>query len=148
MTFTTQTLTGQRVLVIGTDINGVTGQVVVDGSEWADINAHKQHAEAHADFDAGVEEFFAPLLELAEKLEQTLEVPTDETEYIVISEGVEATEGRQRQVVRLTKDSQVLRLIDQCEDDRLIWVNGELEILAASPAPVPTGAVDEAHAEG
>jgi hypothetical protein len=120
MTFKTQALTGNRVIVSGTDVNGVQNQTVVDGSEWAGIKAERNFAGAEANFEASVEEFFAPLLAAAEEMGKALEVPTDELEYLVISEGVE----------RLSKDSQVLRLIEDGNDHRLVWVGDDLEILA------------------
>jgi methyl coenzyme M reductase beta subunit len=111
-------------------VNGVQNQTVVDGSEWAGIKAERNFAGAEANFEASVEEFFAPLLAAAEEMGKALEVPTDELEYLVISEGVEATAGQEAHVVRLSKDSQVLRLIEDGNDHRLVWVGDDLEIMA------------------
>lgn len=133
MTFKTQALTGNRVIVSGTDVNGVQNQTVVDGAEWASIKAERNFGDAEAAFGASVEEFFAPLLEAAEAMGKALEVPTDELEYLVISEGVEATPGTEAHVVRLSRDSQILRLIEEGDSDRLVWVGDDLEILAAEP---------------
>jgi hypothetical protein len=137
MSFTTQQLTGNRVIVAGTDVNDVTNKTVIDGAEWASIKAERNFAGAEEAFEESVAAFFAPLTEAAEAMGKALEVPTDELEYLVIHEGVEATAGNEAHVVRLSKDSQVLRLIEEGNDHRLVWVNDDLEILAdfADDAP-------------
>jgi hypothetical protein len=134
MSFTTLALTGGRVLVKGTDSTGTEGQTVLDGSEWAQAKRQVAHAEAHEDFDQLVTDFFAPLLEAQEKLEATLSVPQlDQSSYFVIDEGEEATAGRAPTIIKLGKDSIVLRLLEEGKSDRLVWVNDELEILEVLP---------------
>lgn len=134
MTFTTSHLTGGRVLVRGTDTTGTQGETVLDGTDWARAKQHAAHAEAHEGFDAAVEEFFAPLLEASERLESTLAMPAlDKDSYFVIDEGEEPTTGRSPVVIRLSRDSVVLRLIEEGHTDRLVWVGGELEVLEVLP---------------
>lgn len=146
MTFTTTALVGDRVLVRGEDFLGTSGQVVLDSSQWAEVNRTKQFKEATKEFDAAVEEFFAPLTEAADKAKAKGQAPEqDPIEFVVLEEGENGTPGKPAHLVKLTKDSVVLRLIEENADtDRLAWVNDTLEILAASQAPsnvaVPTAA--------
>lgn len=131
MTFTIQKLVDDNVLVSGTDINGVSGKTVLDGSEWALLQQNDELELATQDFNATVEAFFAPITEAAEKLNKTLEMPKDEINYLVLDEGTEGVEGTERHVVQLSHDSVIIRLIESGQGDRLIWVNDTLQVLAA-----------------
>lgn len=133
MTFTTTALVGDRVLVRGQDFLGTEGQVVLDSSQWSEVNRTKQFKEASSEFDAAVEEFFAPLTAAADKAKAKGKKEQDPIEFVVLDEGTEGTPGTPAHLVKLTKDSQILRLIeDNAGTDRLAWVNDTLEILAAS----------------
>lgn len=150
MTFTTINLTGDRVLVRGTDISGAAGEEVLDASQWNELNARDDVSRAQQAFDDAVHEFFAPLTEAAEKAHKALEQPEDSTAYVVVDEGSEGQQRRPKQVVKLTRDSIVLRLIEEGTTDRLIWVNDQLEVTAASVASAPsapTAAPDEQGSE-
>lgn len=134
MSFTTLALTGDRVLVKGTDSQGTTGETVLDGSEWAEIQRRRQLTKAHADFDSVVEDFFAPIIAAQEALNVEHDGKVDDpSSYVVFDEGQEATPGRRPVVSLLSKDSIVLRLLEEGHDDRLVWVNDELEVLAVLP---------------
>lgn len=133
MTFTITNLVGSRALVQGTDRFGVKGEVVLDASQWIELQAHTDFNKASADFDAAVEKFFEPLTKAQDKLADAMKAKLDDVETLVLEEAVEGSPGREARVVRLTKDSQVLRLIEEGKaDDRLIWVNDTLEITEAS----------------
>ena len=84
MTFTTSRLTGERVLVRGTDVFGTTGSTVLDSSQWTEVNSRKEFSQATDEFDAAVQAFFAPLTEAAEKINKKLEKPTDACRYVVL----------------------------------------------------------------
>ena len=129
MTLTTTRLAGHRTLVQGSDILGVHGKQILDSAEWDEIAATKQHTELHDEFDAKVKEFFAPIMEAADALHEAHKVQTDPAFYLVLDEGEEATPGRPEQVVALSHDSVVLRLLEQGAYNRLVWVNDSLEIL-------------------
>lgn len=140
MTFTTTKLVGSRVMVSGTDVNGVAGQAILDSSQWDEIAADQAFSQAEKDFEAAAEAFFAPLVAAAEKVGKQLERKDDPISYVVLQDEVEATPGQRRQLVKLTKDSIVLRLLEQGDTNRLVWVNGEIEVtevLPGSPS-VPT----------
>ena len=129
MTLTTTRLAGHRTLVQGSDILGVHGKQILDSSEWDEVADRKTHDEIHDAFDAKVKEFFAPIMEAADALHEAHKVLTDPAFYLVLDEGEEATAGRPEEIVALSHDSVVLRLIEQGATNRLVWVNDSLEIL-------------------
>lgn len=135
MSFTTKNLVNDRVLVEGRDTSGTEGQTVIDGAQWAELNRRQDFDRAQKDFDQAVDEFFKPLVEAADKAEKALtdQRPEDPIGFVVLDEGEDATPGTPRNVVKLTKDSQILRLIEDGHSDRLVWVDGDLEILAVLP---------------
>lgn len=132
MTFTIQRLTGARAVVRGTDTNGVDGECVVSTAQWDSVTAHDKQHQAQEDFDAAVEEFFKPLTDAAERASQTVQT-VDEDSFIVLHEGVEGVPGRPADILRLNHDSIVLRIIEQGNHDRLVWVNECLEVLEVLP---------------
>ena len=138
MTLTTTRLAGHRTLVQGTDILGVHGKQILDSSEWDAIADRKTHDEIHDAFDAKVKEFFGPIMEAADALHEAHKVQTDPAFYLVLDEGEDATPGRPEEIVALSHDSVVLRLLEQGAVNRLVWVNDSLEILeqpATATAP-------------
>ena len=132
-TFSTTQLVDNRVVVQGTDQFGSQGRTIVDGTQWAEVTGNNDYDQAVEAFESAVEQFFAPLMEATVKLEQSLERPTDSLGYVVLQEKVEATAGQEQVLVHLTKDSQILRLIDQGDFARLMWVGEDLEILETLP---------------
>lgn len=134
MTFHVQNMIGGQALVSGTDYRGNEGKTVVNTIQWDELNARANFSKATEDFDAAVEQFFAPLTEAAEKAELTLNSQQqDPTEYVVLTEGTEGVEAQRAEIVQLTRDSIILRLIEEGETDRLVWVDeSTLGILAAS----------------
>jgi hypothetical protein len=132
--FTTTRLTGSRVLVQGMDRFGVEGQEVIDSSQWDSLTAQDKVAEATEAFNKAVEDHFGGLLAAAEAIEKAAYVEADPLTYVVVEEAIEGVAPRAENRVPLTRDSQVLRLLTELNDgDRLIWVNGRLEILEADP---------------
>ena len=133
MTFTVQNMLGDQALVSGTDIRGNEGQAIVSTVQWDELKARKDFSSAQEDFDAEVEAFFAPLTEAAEKLESTMKGKApDAASYVVLSEATEGVRSKPAQIVQLSKDSIVLRLIEEGDTDRLVWVTPtELGVLAS-----------------
>jgi hypothetical protein len=151
--FTTTPLVGERVLVAGTDFLGVEGKTVLDSSQWTSVNQHKQFDQATTEFDEAVAAFFAPITEAAEKAQQTLVKDEDPSSFVVLSEEVEGVAAKPAHRVTLTKDSVILRLLEENPNtDRLAWVGEDLEILAAAQAPsaasLPSAASVGAEATG
>jgi hypothetical protein len=135
--FTTTRLVDGRALVAGQDRNGVSGQTVVDATEWDEINADQRYNTAVADFDAKVEAFFAPLVEAAEAANKALTIDKDPVSYVVVQEAVEGTKAQDEILHHLSNDSIVLRLIEDGAFDRLVWVGDDLVVVAAdTPLPV------------
>jgi predicted nucleic acid-binding protein len=133
MSFTVQTMLGKTALVSGTDVAGNTGQTLVSTVQWDELNARTNFSKATEDFDAAVEEFFKPLVEAGEKLKEiSAGKMQDSTEYIVLSEATEGVAPKAAQIVQLSKDSIILRLIEEGNTDRLVWVDeSTLGVLAA-----------------
>lgn len=133
MTFVVQNMLGDQALVSGTDHLGNEGKTIVFTSQWDELKARKNFSSAQADFDAEVERFFKPLTKAAKKAEKSLNAKApDSASYIVLTEAVEEVSGQPAQVVALSKDSIILRLIEEGNTDRLVWVDERtLGILAS-----------------
>ncbi|HQZ84089.1 MAG TPA: hypothetical protein PLB21_00485 [Actinomycetota bacterium] len=117
----------------GTDITGKSGQTIVSTVQWDELTGRDNFSKATADFDAAVEKFFAPLEKAAKKAKKALERPSqDPAEYIVLKEAVKGRESQPAEVVALNRDSIILRLIEEGQTDRLVWVDeSTLGVLAA-----------------
>jgi hypothetical protein len=133
MSFDTTRLVGSRVMVVGTDTFGTKGQTVLDSTQWDEVKSNTAYDQAIEAFDAAVADFFAPILEAAEATAVAIEKPQDPSSYVVLSEAVEGVEGKPAQLVHLNNDSIVLRLIESGDEDRLVWVDGGLEVLELAP---------------
>lgn len=131
--FTVQTMLGGTALVFGIDITGKSGQTVVSTVQWNELTGRDNFSKATADFDREVEKFFAPLEKAAKKAKKALERPSqDPAEYIVLKEAVKGRESQPAEVVALNRDSIILRLIEEGQTDRLVWVNeSTLGVLAS-----------------
>ena len=133
MSFTVQTMLGQQALVSGSDHLGNEGKTLVSTKQWEELQSRTNFSSAQADFDAAVEEFFGPLVEAADKAKQALAPkPQDSASYIVLKEKTEGTKASEGLIVELSKDSIILRLIEEGNTDRLVWIDeSTLGILAA-----------------
>jgi hypothetical protein len=131
--FTVQTMLGGTALVSGTDKLGNIGKTEVYTHQWDELKGRTNFSKAQADFDAEVERFFKPLEKAAKKLGKATSRPSqDPAEYIVLKEEVKGTKPQPAEVVALTRDSIILRLIEEGDTDRLVWIDeSSLGILAA-----------------
>lgn len=141
MTFNTQSLMDNRVLVTGTDLHGSNGKTIVDSTQWVELNQRTELNKAQLAFDDAVEEFFAPLVAAAEAAAKSVDVPTDSLSYVVLDEGSDGSVARPANIVSLNRDSIILRLIEEGNTDRLVWIGDTLEILAAQTTPATPVAV-------
>lgn len=132
--FTVTALTGDRVLVEGTDTRGKVGSEVLVASYWADHKAQLADKKLHEEFNAKVEAFYQPLTDAADELKAAHEtaVKVDTSAYVVVQEGVEGVAPQAEAIVRLERGDQIVRLIESGDTDRLVWVGETLEILALS----------------
>ena len=129
--FNTTILAGQRVLVTGSKKNQ---QTILDSTEWDSIKAHKAFHLAGDAFDEAVTAFFAPIVEAAEKANAALaeSLPKrDDAFVIVLSEGTEGVEEVEPEVIQLGRDAAILRMIEEGNTNRLVWVGDTIEITAA-----------------
>lgn len=129
--FNTTILAGQRVLVTGSKKNQ---QTILDSTEWDSIKAHQAFHLAGDAFDEAVTAFFAPIVEAAEKANaaRAESLPKrDDAFVIVLSEGTEGVEEVEPEVIQLGRDAAILRMIEEGNTDRLVWVGDTIEITAA-----------------
>ena len=150
MTFQTSNLVGDRVLVHGTDTFGTAGKTIVDATQWLELKARKDMSTATADFDAAVEAFYAPLTEAADKASAAMKGnrPEDSSAYVVLVEATEGVPANAGVTVPLTRDSVILRLIEEQNTDRLVWVDDSLEVLEVLPNTHTASATQvDAHGE-
>lgn len=138
MTFTTQRLVNNRMLVRGSDITGGVGECTLDTTQWDEIKANKAFSEAETEFDEAVEKFFAPLNAAIEKLESVGQVDPDPSTFVVLREEVAGQPAQPGLLVKLNHDSVVLRLLEQGNHQRLVWVDNTLEVLESQPVVQPT----------
>ena len=145
--FKTTRLANHRVLVKGTDQFGTTNQTVLDSTQWDGIQAKVNQTTAEDQFNAAVEEFYAPLLEKIDAIVAAEEKSIVDDAYVLtVGETVDAVEAVEPTVYRLSQDSAILRLIEEGRSDRLVWVNDTLEIIA-EPAEETTPAEAEASVD-
>ena len=129
--FKTTRLANHRVLVKGTDQFGTTNQTVLDSTQWDGIKAGLTKSTVEDQFNAAVEEFYAPLLEKIDALVADAQKSVVDDAYVLtVGETVNAVEAVAPTVYRLNQDSAILRLIEEGRTDRLVWVNDKLEIIA------------------
>ena len=122
-------LANSRALVQGTDPGE---SQILSTEEWDAVDQHlMQHSAAKA-FDKAATDFFKPLTDAVDKLNQ-LQVESlpasNPLETLVLREATEAVEGDEGEIIFLGHDAQVLRAIATGQTELLIWVNGSVEIL-------------------
>ena len=129
--FKTTRLANHRVLVKGTDQFGTTDQTVLDSTQWDGIKAELTKSTVEDQFNAAVEEFYAPLLEKIDAIVADAQKSVVDDAYVLtVGETVNAVEAVAPTVYRLNQDSAILRLLEEGRTDRLVWVNDKLEIIA------------------
>ena len=138
MSFKITRLQDDRIIVSGSDIQGHTDQIVVDGTQWLWLQGADKESEAVEAFDKAMEEFYAPLAKATDALHAAKANKVDALNYIVVQEGKAGTPAAEEILVELTHDSKILRLIAEDElAPRLIWITTgdtvSLEILAEDP---------------
>ena len=129
--FKTIRLANHRVLVDGTDAFGNSGRTVLDSTQWDGIKAELTKSTVEDQFNAAVEEFYAPLLEKIDAIVADAQKSVVDDAYVLtVGETVDAVEAVAPTVYRLNQDSAILRLLEEGRTDRLVWVNDKLEIIA------------------
>ena len=126
MTFTVTRLANQQAIVQGTDDFGSTGKLVLSTSSYDAWKARHATDTAKEEFDSAVEDFFAPLMAAAEKLEEARSkpAPIDPMFTVVTGEKVEGTDAVHQTIENLDFNTAVLRAILDLQDtSRLIWID-------------------------
>jgi hypothetical protein len=123
MTFTTTPLLNGGYLVEGTDTKGVEGTTILDSNSWDALVHLRTHKLAQEDFDQVVGEFFAPLVEAADKARAQLKGAAQDWGTVTLGEKVT---GHEAEIVQLDSDGIILRLLDEGHDDLLRWVGSRL----------------------
>ena len=144
-TFYTTALANGSVLVNGADgLNSY--QTILDGRGFAEIKQHEAVDMAEKDYDQKVRDFFAPLTDAADALEDAARPTIDPAFIYIVEEGEEPVEGKPATIIELDEDTVILRLIEQGKVERLQWatIAGEDTILIleepsleATPTVVP-----------
>ena len=144
-TFTTTALANGSVLVTGAAGNR-SYQTILDGRGFADLKQHETVDMAEKDYDQKVRDFFAPLTDAADALEDAARPTIDPAFIYIMDEGEKSVEGRPATIIELDEDTVILRLIEQGNVARLQWatIAGEDTILIleepsleATPTVVP-----------
>ena len=140
--FTTTALANEFFLVEGTDVRGKYGECIVDGGEWLAIKRALGTDTAKEQLDAAIEEFFKPLVEAADAFTAAKAPVVDALSVVVLNEGTAGEPAREREVVHLGRDAQILRAIEEGATNRLLWVDGTL-VITAAPAEIQEPPVAE-----
>ena len=113
MTFHVQNMIGGQALVSGTDKLGNEGKTVVSTTQWDELNARSNFSKATEDFNAVVEEFFAPLTEAAKKAERELNRRSRTRRSTSSSPRAPRVRAKPAEIIQLSRDSIILRLIEE-----------------------------------
>jgi hypothetical protein len=119
MTFTTTPLVNGGYLVEGTDTKGVFGTTILDSNSWDALVHLRTHKLAQEDFDQVVGEFFAPLVEAADKAKSQLKGAAQDWGTVTLGEQVT---GHEAEVVQLDSDEGHDRLLRWVGDDKLVAI--------------------------
>lgn len=149
MTFTVTRLANQQAIVQGTDDFGNTGKLVLGTHTYDAWKARHATDTAKEEFDSAVEDFFAPLMAAAEKLEEARSkpAPIDPMFTVVTGEKVEGTDAVHQTIENLDVNTAILRAILDLQDtSRLIWVDdktlGFTELVVAPEPEVEVAVPD------
>jgi hypothetical protein len=131
--FKTTKLAGARVLVEGTDVNGIIGRTVLSSAQLDNLRGSDTVAKAQEAYEQAERDFYAPIKAAAEALKSAVQTGTTDERFIYhVSDAVKSVAGQGKIDVTLTNDSAVLRIIEENPTtDQVIWVGEGLEIVAA-----------------
>lgn len=126
MTFTVTRLANSQAIVQGTDDFGNAGKLVLSTHTYDAWKARHANDTAKEEFDSAVEDFFAPLMAAADKLEaaRNKPAPIDPMFTVVTGEKVEGVEEVVQTIENLDLNTAILRAILDLQDtSRLIWID-------------------------
>ena len=114
-------LTNDRVIVREHADQGVY-ETILDGTDYYDWQRLINKTAALEEIDGEIDKFFKPLNDAAEKIRQLDQPAGDPDRTVVLVPGVEHVHGEREQVLVLSEDSTILRLIFDGRLDKLAWV--------------------------
>lgn len=109
-------------LVKGQDSEGNKGSTILTSERWDMVQHLRNHEVATAEFDAAVEEFFAPLSDAADKAKALLAGPVGEYNTVTIGENVEGSAAKE---IELDEDGILLRILFEGNQNLLLWVGDD-----------------------
>ena len=111
--------------------DGNKRNVVLYVSDWNEAQRRFALVDATEEFNAEVEEFYSVLTKAAERINAVQAKTIDPNSFYVVNEGVEGEAHQCAEIIELGYGSQIARLINNDQTDRLMWVgNDRIEILA------------------
>lgn len=126
MTFTVTRLANSQAIVQGTDHLGNSGRLLLSTFYYDDWKTSHATDTAKEEFDSAVEDFFAPLMAAAEKLDAARNKPDpiDPMFTVVTGEKVEGTDAVHQTIEILDLNTAILRAVLDLQDtSRLIWID-------------------------
>lgn len=125
--FTVSPIKGGGVLVEGTDAAGREGMTILRSESWEYVVEYRRKRAASEEFDQTVEEFFAPIIDAADKFAAAGTVDGDTV--VVLDEGVEGAKAVEPFKVHLDAAGVVLRTLAEGDHDTLRWVGSDLVVV-------------------
>ena len=119
--FETIRLTNDRVIVRELTAGSVY-ETILDGTDYYDWQRLINKTAALVDIENEIDEFYKPLNDAAEKIRQLDQPAGDPDRTVVLVPEVEHVNGAREQVLILSEDSTILRLISEGRLNKLAWV--------------------------
>lgn len=101
---------------------GIVYETILDGTDYFAWRRMVHKASALVEIDNEIDEFFKPLNDVAEKIRELDQPAGDADRTVVLVPGVEPVDGLREEVIILSEDSTILRLISEGRLNKLTWV--------------------------
>ena len=117
----TTRLANDRVIV-SEYVGDILYETILDGTDYFAWRRIVHEASALVEIDNEIDEFFKPLNDAAAKIRKLDQPAGDPDRTVVLVPEVEHVNGAREQVLILSEDSTILRLIFEGRLDKLAWV--------------------------
>lgn len=121
MGFSIQFGIGHVAMVSGTDVDGKTGTMVLDTTQWDFVQDRLQDKQDLADFNQAVLDWAAPVMEAVEAIEER-RATVGPVDKIVIEEGVEPVKARPEFAIEPDINTTIITLVVEDRTDLLRWM--------------------------
>lgn len=132
MGFSIQYGLGNVAMISGTDVDGNTGTMVLDTTQWDEVRALLQSKQDVKDFNDAVLEWAAPVIAVADEIKARKEGAGNPVPKIVIEEAVEGVQGRPEFSIEPDLHTTIITLVEEDRTDLLRWINSE-QLLVLRP---------------